>query len=330
MEPDNTIIKDPDAKDRAILRELFNNARSPYSVIAKKVRLSEESVNYRIKRMIDQGLVTGFNTIIDVKKIGFQIFFIYLKLRNIDINYEEKIIQHLKNDQNVAWIIKCLGNYDFIIKIFAKSIDEANLMTKKLESKFSTHIDLLFIDALIEEKAIPFSFLYETKETEFYSIKSSSNIEIDNTDIKILKSIANNARLSTTELAINLKQSRELIKYRLKKLEENKIITKYRPDVWPKKIGYNWYFLIFKIGFIDKEISSKLQTYVTNHPNVTYFYKTIGSSDIQIEVRMKTTLELNNTLMKIRGILKDSLKHHDVQIILQEYKYTYFPDCLSV
>ncbi len=330
MEPDNKLIKDPDAKDRAILRELFNNARASYSSIAKKVRLSEESVNYRIKRMLDQGLVTGFNTIIDVKKIGFQIYFVYLKLRNIGMDFENKIIEYLKNDNNTAWIVKCLGSYDFIIKVFAKNIDDLNFIVKNIESKFSNHIDSFFIDTLIEEKAIPFSFLYQTKETEFYSIKSESNIKMDNTDIKILKTLANNARLSTTDLANNLKISRELIKYRLKKLEENKIITKYRPDVWPKKIGYNWYFLIFKIGFIDKETQRKLQSYIVNHPNVTYFYKTIGSSDIQVEVRMKTTLELNDTLMKIRGILKDSLKHHDVQIILNEHKYTYFPDCLNI
>ena len=32
--------------------------------------------------------------------------------------------------------------------------------------------------------------------------------------------------------------------------------------------------------------------------------------------------------MEIRGILKEKLKRHELLLILHEYKYTYFPQCL--
>ena len=98
------------AKDRKILKELYKNARSPVAKIAKASGLSKESTNYRIKRMLDLGLMTGFNTVIDVKKIGWQSFFSYISLRNIDFDTEEKVIEYLEKVSDIfksmTWDLK--------------------------------------------------------------------------------------------------------------------------------------------------------------------------------------------------------------------------------
>ena len=69
--------------------------------------------------------------------------------------------------------------------------------------------------------------------------------------------------------------------------------------------------------------------YLLNHPNVTYFYKSVGSTDIQIELRLKTTTKLNEILMEIRSILKKVLKRHELLLILDEPKFTYFTECMK-
>ena len=61
-------------KDRKILRELFDNARTPYSIIAKRVGLSKEVVNYRVKKLIERGILIRFNTVIDVNRLGWQVY----------------------------------------------------------------------------------------------------------------------------------------------------------------------------------------------------------------------------------------------------------------
>ncbi len=52
------------------------------------------------------------------------------------------------------------------------------------------------------------------------------------------------------------------------------------------------------------------------------------SSDVQIELRAKTTEKLNEVLMELRGILKAVLRRVDVLTILHEHKYTYVPECM--
>ena len=328
---DELIVEKLQTKDKKILRELFNNARTPISQIARKVRLSKESVNYRIKRLLETGLLTGFNTVIDVKKIGWQTFFAYIRLKNVDIEEEKSIIDYLKNHPNIAWLIKCIGNYDLILKVFAKDIIEFDNVLKSIESQFRNNIDECTKDVLIEENAVPFSFLYDKSEKFVFPKEKQifkDKFQVDKTDLKILQQLANNARIQITDIASSVRKSRDLVKYRLKRLEQNKIIKKYRPDVWPKKLGDSWYFVILKLEKLSEEFSNKLNGFLFGHPNVTYFYKTVGSSDYQIELRVKSSIELNKILMELRSLLKRVLKRQELLVILFEYKYTYFPNAL--
>ncbi len=320
-------------KDRKILKELFDNARTPFSIIAKRVGLSKEVVNYRVKKLIERGILIRFNAVIDVNRLGWQIYFINIRLRNIDGVIEEEIIKVMTNHPNIAQVLKCIGNYDLILKVFVKDYVEVNNLIKNIEIKFKTHIGSYTIDYVEQEFPIPLPFLYEPfKIKEYIGIpkKDTKPVPVSSTDLKILKALSHNARLPTAEIAKELNISRELARHHLKKLEQNKIISKYRPSAWSgsKSIGYSWYLIMLNLDEMDENTHKKLQFYIINNPNMTYYYKSIGQHDVQFEIRLKTSDELNQILMDIRRILKNELKSHELSIILKEYKYTYFPDCL--
>lgn len=320
-------------KDRKVLKELFDNARVPFSVIAKRVGLSKEVVSYKVKKLVEKGILIGFNTTIDVNKLGWQIYFINIRLRNIDELVEEEIIKVLKAHPNIAQVLKCIGNYDLILKVFVKNYFEVNNLIKKLEIRFKTHIDEYTIDYVENEFLVPLPFLYEPfKIKEYNEIpeKDINPVSVSSIDLKILRALSNNARFPTAEIGKEINLSRELVRHHLKKLEKNKVILKYRPSAWSgsKSLGYSWYLVMLKLNQINENTHRKLQSYLINHPNVTYYYKSIGQHDVQFEIRLKTSDELNQVLMNIRKILKHALKSHELSIILKEYKYTYFTDCL--
>lgn len=147
---------------------------------------------------------------------------------------------------------------------------------------------------------------------------------------KILAAIAKDARLQVTAIAKAVNEPQEVVKYHLKALEKQKIILKYRPSIWKgiKDLGYQWYFMTLQTEMLPQEIKRELYQYFLLHPYFTYVYKTTGNSDIQIEIKIKTTDDLDQILGGIRGILKERLKRYELLLILHEYKYTYFPDCL--
>jgi DNA-binding Lrp family transcriptional regulator len=327
-------LKILDIKDRRILKELFENGRKSYSKIAKNIKLSKEVVNYRIKKLIERGILIGFNTVINVNMLGWEIYLVNICLKNINENHEKNIIETMTIHPNFAQVQKCIGNYDLMVKIFAKNYIQVNKIMKELELKFKENINNYNINFIEKEIPISLNFLYlpfkTKKEYNLNKKEKSSSFISSSTDLKILKLISNNARIETIKIAKELNISRELARYHLKKLEENNVILKYRPSAWlgSKSIGFSWYFIMLKLNELDEETYEKLKNYITNHFNITYFYKSIGTYDILFEIRLKTSDELNQVLMEIRTILKDKLKSHELLIILKEFKYTYFPDCL--
>jgi len=71
-----------DTKDRKILYELDLNSRQSFSRLAKKVGLSKDAVRYRITSLEEQGVIQRFHTVINVSKLGFISFRIYMKFYN--------------------------------------------------------------------------------------------------------------------------------------------------------------------------------------------------------------------------------------------------------
>jgi len=61
-------------KDRKILYELDLNSRQSFQKIGKKVRLSKESVFYRIKKLEEEGIIQRYSTMVDVGKLGYTNF----------------------------------------------------------------------------------------------------------------------------------------------------------------------------------------------------------------------------------------------------------------
>ena len=96
-----------DAKDKAILYCLDQDARQANSIIAKKTRLSKEVVNYRIKRLVDQKIIRSFYAIIDNSKLGYMVFRVFIRFQGVDIEKEKEILQNNSNidigNCSVSW-----------------------------------------------------------------------------------------------------------------------------------------------------------------------------------------------------------------------------------
>ena len=97
-----------DLKDRKIIYQLALDARQPVSKIAKKVRLSPQVVEYKIKRLENLGVITGYYTCIDISKIGYSIFKIYFKLQNQPSNHLKKNFGRVESSP--AFIKLCSKN----------------------------------------------------------------------------------------------------------------------------------------------------------------------------------------------------------------------------
>lgn len=66
---------------------------------------------------------------------------------------------------------------------------------------------------------------------------SSENSVLDNLDVRILRALATNARITTADLARSVRMSSPSVAERVKRLEEAGVITGYNATISPSAIG---------------------------------------------------------------------------------------------
>lgn len=64
---------DLDNKDWQLLEALQQDARLGYAELGRKVRLSAPAVAERVKRLEEAGIIAGYRTVIDSKRLGYGI-----------------------------------------------------------------------------------------------------------------------------------------------------------------------------------------------------------------------------------------------------------------
>ena len=109
-----------DNKDRAILRILATDARASLMDISAKVDLSANAVNYRIKKLIEQGVITGFLATPSFPLLGLDWDFILLKFKNFTQENEKKFLYYLKQHPYICYSSKLVGNWNYQISIASK------------------------------------------------------------------------------------------------------------------------------------------------------------------------------------------------------------------
>ncbi len=287
-----------DKADRLILTELDKNCRVPMNRLAKLTRKSRQSVEYRIRRLVEQGVITSFNAAINPHKMGYKLYKIYLQLRNIP-QEKQRLFKYLKESGRVYWMGECDGTWDLIFGIFARSDYDFYVLKNELISTFGAIIVRNYYDVLVDVRQYPkMYFAGEISAPTMFGGVIVDN-EMGELDHAILAEIVNNARMPITTLASRVGSNPERVANRLKKLEEMGIIIQYRIGVDLNKLGLELYKAILHLERYDKDDEKKLLEYVSSLPNTQYFIRNIW--DIEPELVVTDYHEYCDIIEKLKA-----------------------------
>jgi DNA-binding Lrp family transcriptional regulator len=123
-----------DELDFKLLRLIAPNARMPVKEIAEKLDTTVAIVNYRIKKLIKEGIIQGFRTDVDFTKLGYQFFKADIDLK--DYKQRGKIINYIKTNPHLIRIDKSVGISDLELEYHVHSLEEFHGVMKDLVNKF--------------------------------------------------------------------------------------------------------------------------------------------------------------------------------------------------
>lgn len=272
-----------DKADRTILFELDKNCRVPTSRLAKLTRKSRQSVEYRIKRLVERGVITSFNASINPHKMGYKLYKIYLQLRNVPPE-KQRLFSYLRTSGIVYWMGDSDGAWDLIFGIFSKSDYEFYGLKNELISGFGNIIVKSSFDMLVDVKQFPkMYFTGELAEPTMFAGELAHN-KLDELDHAILGEVVNNARTPLTELAAKVGSNPARVAARMKRMEELGVIIQYRIGVNLDKLGLEYYKAIIHLDRYSKDDEKKLLAYVSSLPTVQYFIRNIWDIEPEIVV----------------------------------------------
>jgi len=309
-------------KDKRILHELERDSRQSISAIANKVGLSKEVVNYRIRRMEGQKLIKGYPAVIDTSRLGYSVYRVLLDLK--DVEDEKAIIDELKKLDFVGWLVFIEGRWDIVLLLWAKDLLDFKKKYEKIISTCKGKIKDKIVSPVFNIHHLKHNLLYDTKDSsEIMFGTEDEMIETDDTDKEIFRMLSLNSRAPLIDMAKRCSSSPNVIKYRIRRLEDEKVIIGYTVNIDMSVLGYSHFKVMLDLESFES--INRIMYYLKVQRNVIYITESFGLGDIEFEALFRTSRDLNDFIKAMKRELPGVIKSHDVILTYSEELIRYFP-----
>lgn len=121
-----------DDVDLAILRSLIKNSRITISQMSKEIDIPDATISNRLKKL-EKSVIKRYTLIPDWQKIGLEITSIIII--QTESEKHELVKEELSRLKKVSEVYSVSGEYDILIKVWVKSIEDLNqLINSKIRS----------------------------------------------------------------------------------------------------------------------------------------------------------------------------------------------------
>ena len=147
--------------------------------------------------------------------------------------------------------------------------------------------------------------------------------KLDKVDLQILRTLQENARLTTKELAAQVSLSSTPVFERLKRLEREGYIKKYIAVLDADKLNQG--FVVFcnvKLRRMNKDIAMEFTRIIQNIPEVTECYNISGSYDYLLKIHAPNMKYYQEFIINVLGTI-DSLGSLEIMFVMDEVKHDY-------
>ena len=301
-----------DVKDRKIIYQLDKDARQSLTQIGKKVTLPKNVVQYRIKRLEENGLIQRYFTVIDTFRLGYISFRIYFTYQYITLDLNKEIVDFFVNNKYTYWIATTEGQYNLVVILWVKDPIEFYTFWQNTLKKYRDYFQNIKFSFYFQLYHFRNSYLlddYDKRDREVSEIIGCGpRVEVDHLDQQILKTIAPNARMPLTEIAQKIGSTVPTITTRLQKLKKIGIIHGFRTEFDITKLGYQQ----FKVDIDFKEYSKidAVTQYLKGNPHLFYITKSAGHGDLEPTFRVQGVAQIHEIMDDLNKKFPGAIKNY--------------------
>ena len=282
--------------------------------------MNKDTIKYRMERLQKLGIIQGYYTEINTKRLGYTIYRFYLKLQNLNGQRKRQLIEWFVRRKETFYISEIIGPWDLAVLVWARDHEELEQFWNTFKSEFRQYLQQYLLSIFTRLHIFPRKYLGTIPNARHIE-ESKETVKIDELDKKILALIASDARLSLVDIALRLNTTAKVIGYRMRRLEKQKIILQYRSKIDYTKLSKGYYKIDINLNDVSKLKS--LHQFSYQHPSIIYINQTLGATDFEFDVEVESF----EKLMKIISEISEKVSVRDFSYfqILKVHKISYFP-----
>ena len=121
-----------DEKDKKIIGILLENARLPFTDIAKKLGITDVAVKKRLKKLEKNGVIKKYTVIVDPSKLGYQ----DVALVGVDTEPDKilEVAEKLSEKEYSRFVYLTTGDHMIMVEIWAKNNADLMKIIKEIGS----------------------------------------------------------------------------------------------------------------------------------------------------------------------------------------------------
>ena len=125
-----------DDKDEGILKELMEDGRKSVVEISDELEIPRATVQERLKRLVESGVIRRFVAVPDYSKIGKQVTaYVFVNFRSEEDVSQRSLAEHVSKIPGVYEVSVISGEWDIVLKVRASSVEEiGGLVVDKLRA----------------------------------------------------------------------------------------------------------------------------------------------------------------------------------------------------
>lgn len=144
---------------------------------------------------------------------------------------------------------------------------------------------------------------------------------LDMVDRKILFQLDLNCRQSTNEIAKKVMVHRNVVLYRIRRLEETGIIRGYFSEINTRALGFLSFRAFIKFANSTMQKEEQLVTFLQNTSEIIWLFRVSGKWDVDFVFVCKTPEEFDDFFRRLRAMYNDIIEFHETSLMTQLFKY---------
>lgn len=319
------MTKKIDLLDKKILQELDVDSRIPVKQLGKKVRASKETVNYRIKRLVRRGYIRYFYTLLNMNKVGYFYYRVYIRFHaSIEPEKEKEIIKYLRSRSLCSDLRIVEGPYDMDFTVTAKTPHELSVFLSKFKDTFGDYVFKKDVHQIVRTYKMNQRFFVPGKKIRVsFSQAKRGESKLDQMDKNILAGISRKSNIKLTELGSKLNVSPKVLAYRIKRMKKEGIILGHTIKPNFTELGLQRFQMDIALKKMDT--LPAMVSFFEATGKCLFAYKLLGRYDLSAEIFLPDNVAIRKMTNDFKKRFRDRYNHFDISNVLKKYVISWSP-----